>query len=351
MTTLANGFYREGYPVDVVLGMRTGVYLNELDPGIDIVDLASSRTAFSLLPLVRYLRRARPGAMLATQGHVNIVAILARMIARVPLRLLVREAITPSVFAKNQTGFKAWATLKLLRIFYPLADCIIAPSQGVMDDLTQELGLPKMGVVVIPNPVLLDSIHQAAQDLPQHPWFDLGSIPVVLGIGRLSAQKDFPTLISAFAKISGHRQARLMILGEGEDRPELEKMVAGLHLHGQVELPGFVDNPFAYLKRSAVYVLSSTSEGLPNALLEAMAVGIPVVATDCPSGPREILEGGRWGRLVAVADVDAMAAAIGEALDGLVATAPLSILAERYGVDNIVKRYIEVLTCSTSKPC
>lgn len=344
MTTLANGIHREGYPVDVVLVKKIGCHLSELDPGIQVVDLASRRTLFSLLPLIQYLRRARPAAMLATQGHVNIVAILARMMARVPLRLLAREASTPSAITRDQNGFRTWLALKLLRVFYPLADCIVAPSQGVMNDLTEEMGLPRERVVVIPNPLALALIRQRAAEPPEHPWFEPGNVPVILGVGRLSSQKDFPTLIGAFAKVVSERACRLIILGEGEDRTALHKLVVSLGLSEQVAMPGFVDNPFSYLKHSAVYVLSSPSEGLPNTLLEALAVGTPAVATDCPSGPREILEGGRWGRLVPVADVEAMAEAINAALNGQVAIAPLSVLEDTYGVDQTVKKYLAVLS-------
>ena len=336
--------------VDVVLVKGTGSYLNELDSGIQVVDLASSRALFSLLPLIRYLRRAQPVAMLATQGYVNIVAIVARMMARGSLRLLVREASTPSVIGRNQKGLKTWITLKLLRVFYPLADGIIAPSQGVKDDLTKGLGLPKARVVVIPNPIPLALIQQKAAQPAEHSWFDPGAIPVILGIGRLSLQKDFRTLIAAFAKVVSQSACRLIILGEGEERTALHNLVVSLGLRDQVAMPGFVDNPFSYLKRSAVYVLSSPSEGLPNTLLEALVVGTPAVATDCPSGPREILEEGRWGKLVPVADVDAMAEAINAALNGQVAIAPLSVLEDRYGVNQIVTKYLAVLTVQLS-PC
>lgn len=344
MTILANGFYRQGYPVDVVLLKRTGPYLDELDSGINVIDLGSRRAFLSLFPLVRYFLRVRPAAVLATQMHINILSIVARTVARVPIRLVVREACTPSVITRNQGSVKAWLVLKLLAAFYPLADRIISPSKGVMVDLIKELGLSENHVMVIPNPLPLATIQRFAQQPPDHRWFR-DRIPVVLGIGRLSNQKDFRTLIRAFAKVSAHRETRLIILGEGEDRAELQRMVGCYGLDDRVELIGFVANPFAYLRRSAVYVLSSPSEGLPNTLLEAMALEVPVVATDCLSGPREILEDGRWGRLIGVGDVDAMAVAIVSALDGQLVTAPLSTMKVKYGVNHIVQQYLEVLTC------
>lgn len=343
---LANALCRKGYLVDLVLMKETGSYLQELDSGINVVNLDSSRALFSIFPLARYLRRARPAVLLSTQVHINVLSILACGIARVPLRLVIREASTPSVITKNQGSGKAWLMLKLLMAFYPRADRIIAPSKGVMHDLTSKLGLPAAKVTTIPNPLPLASIQQLAGRSPGHRWFEQDALPIILAVGRLSDQKDFRTLIRSFAKVCRNREARLVILGEGEDRRELQRFVDGLGLKDRVDLAGFVNNPFAYLKRSAVYVLSSPSEGLPNTLLEAMAVEIPVIATDCPSGPREILEGGRWGRLVSVGDVDAMATAIISALDGKVATAPLSVLEEKYGIENIVEEYLEVLTAS-----
>jgi glycosyltransferase involved in cell wall biosynthesis len=142
-----------------------------------------------------------------------------------------------------------------------------------------------------------------------------GAPPVILAVGRLTLQKDFPTLIRAFARLRARRSARLVILGEGELRDELEALVAELGLTADVALPGFVDNPFSWMRGSALFVLSSAWEGFGNVLVEAMACGTPVVSTDCPSGPAEILENGKWGRLAAVGDAEALARAIAEALD------------------------------------
>src|SRR5262249_37227290 len=147
-----------------------------------------------------------------------------------------------------------------------------------------------------------------------HPWFAPGSLPVILGVGRLTWQKDFPTLIKAFALVRSRQPARLLILGEGEKRLELETIVKELGLAADVCLPGYVDNPFAYMHRCSAFVLSSASEGLPNSLIEAMACGAPVISTDCASGTAEILENGRYGPLVPVGDVEAMATAISATL-------------------------------------
>jgi glycosyltransferase involved in cell wall biosynthesis len=347
MATLANAFRKQDFAVDVVLVERVGSYLADLDPGVRVVDLRSNRAFFALWGLVKYLRAAKPDAMLATQGHINIVAVWARLIARVPTRLVVREAITISVHVSNAQGvtkMKAKVIACMLRWFYLLSDCVVAPSEGVADDLVLAFSIPRNRVVVIANPLPPRLFQWQFVAPPAHPWFAPGEdIPIVLGVGRLTAQKDFPTLIRAFAKAASVRPTRLMILGEGEDRGALTRLIDSLGLEDRVAMPGFVGNPFSYMRQAAVYVLSSRFEGLPNALLEAMAVATPVIATDCSSGPREILEGGRWGMLVAVGDVDGMAQAITAGLDRQIKTMPLSVLEERYGVEVVAKRYLNVL--------
>jgi glycosyltransferase involved in cell wall biosynthesis len=340
MATLANGFDTEGFAVDMVLMQASGEYIKDLSPSIRLVNLGAPRAGFALLPLVRYLRSARPEAILVTQAHINLIAIMARAIARIPTCLVVRETSTPSVIAARARSVRGWTQLGLVRLLYRFADMIVAPSIGVKDDLTEQLGLPRTRVRVINNPLSLSLIGRRAEEPVEHRWFAQPDVPIIVGIGRLSSQKDFPTLLKALAKVRATRPARLIILGEGEDREALSKLAAVLNVADAVDFAGFVQNPYAYLRRSSVYVLSSPSEGSPNTLLEALAVGVPVVATDCQSGPREILEGGRWGRLVAVGDADAMAAGIVDAFDGRLHSPTSKELAERYGSDAVLKDYL-----------
>jgi glycosyltransferase involved in cell wall biosynthesis len=203
----------------------------------------------------------------------------------------------------------------LLRTFYPWASCVVAVSHGAADDLARTSGLPRNRVRVVYNPVITPSIMALARQKPDHPWFAPGQPPVILGVGRLTKQKDFPTLIRAFAEVRRRRPARLIILGEGEDRPLLESLVGELGLSDAVALPGFRENAMAYMAGSALFVLSSAWEGLPTVLIEALAAGTRVVSTDCPSGPREILQEGRLGVLVPVGDVAALAEAMIDTLD------------------------------------
>jgi len=218
----------------------------------------------------------------------------------------------------------------------------VAVSRGVADDLARLTGLPREKIQVIYNPVVTPELFVKAEEPLGHPWFAAGEPPVILGVGRLHEAKDFQTLIRAFALVRKKRVARLVILGEGEERPKLEALVRELGLEEEVALPGFVDNPFKYMKRAGVFVLSSQWEGFGNVLVEAMACGTPVVSTACPSGPEEILENGRWGRLVSVGDVDALAEAIILTLDDKnhpdVARRALD-----FGVQRAIDEYIRVL--------
>jgi glycosyltransferase involved in cell wall biosynthesis len=202
--------------------------------------------------------------------------------------------------------------------------------------------LPRERVEVVYNPVITPAMLAQARQQPDHPWFGAGQPPVILGVGRLTRQKDFPTLIRAFAEVRRRRPARLIILGEGEDRPELEALIGELGLADHVALPGFRDNAMAYLAGSALFVLSSAWEGLPTVLIEALAAGARVVSTDCPSGPREILQDGRLGVLVPVGDAPALARAMANALDGPASTVPPDALTP-FTLDAAVDNYLRLI--------
>ena len=316
MVTLANGFARRGYRVDLVLASAAGPYLKDVSPDVRVVDLRAGRVIRALWPLVRYLRRERPVAMLSAMNHANVVAVLARRLAGVNTRLVVSERTTISSEARRASGWSARAVYALVPRLYRRADAIVAVSREAARDLEAFAGLAAGAVTPIYNPFDLARIARMAAESIPHPWFAPGQRrPVVLAVGRLVELKDFPTLLRAFAAVRQRRDARLLILGEGELRGELAGLAHSLGLGpDDFDMPGFVANPYAYLARAALFVLSSRWEGLPGVLIEAMACGTPVVSTDCPSGPREILEDGRWGALVPVGDGAALADAIEAAL-------------------------------------
>ncbi|QZA32873.1 glycosyltransferase [Hydrogenibacillus sp. N12] len=347
MVNLARGFAEQGLSVDLVLAKAEGPFLSQVPKGVRVLDLGARRVLLALPGLVRYLRRERPRAMLSALSHANVVAIWARLMARTGTRLVVSEHSTLSQSTMNAAVRREKAIPFLIRRFYPLADTVVAVSQGAAEDLILQTGLPAEKVRVIYNPVVTPDLFAKADEPLDHPWFRSGESPVILGIGRLTTPKDFPTLIRAFALVRKKRQARLMILGEGEERPKLEALVRELGVEEDVALPGFVENPYSYMKRAGVFVLSSRWEGFGNVLVEALVLGTPVVSTDCPHGPREILEDGKWGQLVPVGDVEALAQAIVVGLDE--ERSRSMARAKIFALEEIVKQYAEVLGIAITK--
>jgi glycosyltransferase involved in cell wall biosynthesis len=342
MMTLANAFTERGFKTDLVLVKAEGPYLNDVSEKIRVVDLGAARVATSLPALVRYLRRERPDAMLTALNHANVIALLARRFAGVKTRLVVSERSTLSSSLVHVTSMRGGWMAHFMSWTYPWADGVIAVSSGVADDLASTIGLSRDRIYTVYNPVDLSAVRQRAEEPFDHPWFAPGEPQVVLGVGRLTAAKDFPTLIRAFAQLRAHRPARLVILGEGNLRPDLQTLVADLGLIDDIAMPGFCENPFVWMRQAAVFVLSSAWEGLPGTLIQAMACGTPVVSTDCPSGPAEILENGKWGRLVSVGDAGALARAILATLDNL--THPdVAARAADFSVNSAVDSYLRVL--------
>ncbi len=317
MVALANGFARRGYQVDLVLADASGVFRSEVAEAVRIVDLESNRMSTSFLKLAAYLRREKPEVLLSAMTHVNLTAIWARRIANVKTRLVISERSTFShaVRGLGTRRLMAWLMPKLVRWSYPGADAVVSVSEGVQEDLLRHVSLPPERVQVIYNPVVDDALVLRSAESAGHPWFADGGPPVILAAGRLTEAKNFPLLIKAFARVRTERECRLMILGEGPLRKALESLVTELGVGQDAALLGFVDNPFPFMRQASVFVLSSSWEGLPAVLIQAMACGCRVVSTDCPSGPREILEQGRWGALVSVDDEVGLAEAIHRSLD------------------------------------
>lgn len=314
MVTVAGGLARRGVPVDLVLARAEGPYLAEVPPDVRIVDLGASGVLASLPRLASYLRGERPSAMLATLPHANVALWWARRLARVPVRVYMREATARSIPKRSSRGLRQRVMPHLVRRYYRRADGVVAVSEGVARDLETNFGVPGAKIATIYNPVVGRELEARAAEPLEHPWFAPGQPPVVLGVGRLIPEKGFLTLLRAFALLRRQREARLVLLGEGSYRAELEREVEDLQLGDSVSMPGFVPNPFPFMAAASLYVLSSEREGLPGSLIQAMACGCPVVATDCPTGPAEVLEGGRYGPLVPVGEAPALARAMADTL-------------------------------------
>ena len=325
---LAGGFAGLGVPTDLVAVSGQGEFAEQIPPGVRLVDLGASRVMLSLPALVAYLRRERPVALISFMDHAGIVALWARRLSGTSTRIICSVHSTLTQATRNRSTRRGAVLPALVRAFYPWADEVVAVSHGVARDLSDATGFPLPRIRVIYNPVITPDLIAAAARPAGHPWLMDGGPPVVLGVGRLTRAKDFESLIRAFALVRQQRPARLLILGEGEERSALEALAGELGIKSEVALPGFVAGAQGCIARAAVFVLSSVWEGLPTVLIEALAVGTPVVATDCPSGPREILRGGDLGRLVPPGDIGALAQGILATLTGSSRRVSLSELRE-----------------------
>ncbi len=304
--------------------------------------LAGKPRIVACLPgLVDYLRARRPRGLLASLPLNNLVALWATRLAGVETRCVVREAEALSAKLPTQRGARRQLP-PLIRRFYPEAHTVVSVSRAVADDLASTTGLRRSAITTIYNPFELERIAALAAEPPPHAWLADGEPPVVLGAGRLHPQKDFPTLLRAFARLREQRLARLVILGEGEERAPLEALARSLGIAADVRLPGYAANPFAWLARARVFALSSAWEGLANVVVEALACGTPVVSTRC-SGSEEILEGGAHGRLVDVGDAEALAAAIAAELDSSRDRRALLRRAGDFSLERAIDGYLEAL--------
>ncbi|HEX9668011.1 MAG TPA: glycosyltransferase [Thermoanaerobaculia bacterium] len=343
MTNLIGEFARRGVSIDLVQIANHGPFFATLPAGVRRIDLGTAHVASSFGPLARYLRRERPAALLTDKDRLNRMALWARRLTGVPTRVAVRVGTTVS----ENLARRGWLQRRLqyasIRLFYPWADAILVPSQGVAEDLARAGRLDPRRISVVPSPIAGERLRAQAAEPASHPWFDDRGVPVVLGVGELCARKDFATLIRAFARLRGERPCRLIILGEGRQRPQLESLVRELGIDRDVALPGFVPNPYADMARAALFVLSSRCEGAPVVLMEALAVGVPVVATDCPSGPREILRDGTVGALAPIGDDAALARSMAATLAHPPAAAELRAAAAPFSVAASARAYAAAL--------
>ena len=338
---LCEGFLAAGVAVDLLLIKDRSTALKLVPPAVNQIKLGDHATT-CLSRLVAYMRHERPVALLSTKHRANQIAIIARAIAKVETRLLVKIETNLTASLEKQNRFKRFLFNQQLRLFYPHADGIVGVSQGVTDDLFKKIGGDPTRFHTIYNPVLPKDLESKAREPVNHPWLG-GEVPVVISAGRLTRQKDFATLLLSFALVLKQRPARLLILGDGRERAELEGLVAQLGIGADVDFHGFVANPFPFIARSNLFALSSTCEGFGNVLVEAMALGVPVVSTDCPSGPREILRDGALGPLVPVADPVALAAAIVSTLAAPLSRSELIAATAPYTIPQSAREHLALL--------
>ncbi|MEO0827244.1 MAG: glycosyltransferase [Cyanobacteria bacterium J06635_15] len=354
---LAEGFVEKGYAVDLVLAEAEGPYLAKVPGTINVVDLqARSPVLLSkTIALKRYLQQETPAALLTTLDIFNSAAWARRMAKVLTRVIMVVQTNLTQQFRDRHSPPVHWMRAQAVRQFYPWAQEIVAASKGVAEDVAQMSGVSLDKIDVIYNPVVKPELHQRVTEPVDHPWFTPEQPPVILGVGRLVKQKDFATLVKAFALVRAQRPCRLMILGkedprEPEIKPELDRLGNHFGITEDMAFPGFVENPYAYMARADVFALSSIYEGFGNVVAEAIATGTAVVSTDCESGPAEILDHGRYGKLAPVGDVRALAAAISETLDHPTAAAVLKDRAIAFSVETIVNQYLTVIQRALHSP-
>ncbi|MDG4561607.1 MAG: glycosyltransferase [Candidatus Competibacter sp.] len=338
---MAREWLARGFEVDFVLRQRRGELLELVPKEARVIDLGVKRARHVVWPLCAYLRQHKPSILLAAMWPLTTVAILARRLSRQNMRVAVSDHNTLS---KSYAGWGVLhrVALKLsMGLIYPFADARIAVSRGVAADLSQLSGISKDRFNVIYNPAA--NRNNAGNDLVSRPEDLAPNAKILLSVGTLKLQKDHALLIEAFSRMPAHLNAQLCILGEGKQRPRLEQLVREKHLEGKVLMPGFSLNPGAYYQAADLFVLSSSYEGFGNVIVEALEQGVPVVSTDCPSGPREILCDGKYGRLVPVGDADALAQAMQAALQENPDREALKARARDFAVDKIADEYLDVM--------
>jgi len=343
MLSLGKGMAAQKLDVSLLVSQAEGPYVGEAAGSLRLVDLKSRSVWKSIPRLVRYLRRERPGALISALEHADVAAWIAKQISAVEIRTVVSTHTMVSLMMRVNKRQVSNAMLRLIRLLYPRADHVVAVSRAVASDLSEVTGLPEGAIRVIHNPVEAPKIFTMSRAPVNSTWFRPNEPPVVIAVGSLWPHKDQRTLIEAFSIARRSRTMRLVILGEGPQRPVLEKLLRQLHVEKDVLMPGFVENPYCWMAKSNVFVLPSRWEGLPTVLVEAMACGLPAVATDCPGGTSEILEGGRYGCLTPVGNAPAMAEAMLGLLDRPLDPATLRKRAEDFSLEKAVAQYFDLV--------
>jgi glycosyltransferase involved in cell wall biosynthesis len=338
---LLKGFVSLGYRVDLVLVQCRGALISQIPDKVRLIDLNANNAYLAIPAFVRYFCGEKPEVILSPFELVSWIVLLARRIFKFPSRIIVR--ISTTISQHRQSAIKRTLERVLISRLYPWADGIVLVSKKAAEDFTAYTGIPSDHVRVIYNPVITKQFLEDVDKNVDHPYFRPGQPPVILGVGRLSEPKDFSVLIKAFAIVKQRMPARLLILGDGELRSKLEKLVISLGISADTDLPGFVMDPAAYMRRASVFVLSSRWEGLPSVLIQALACGCPIVSTDCPSGPAEILDDGKYGHLVSVGDVEELAQAIEKVLKSDRFSVPDNWL-DQFRADLIIQQYLDIMS-------
>lgn len=348
LVNLALGLTQLGIDVDFILNTLDAPYLDGLPEKVTVRPLGTSDSGKQLNWLVSYLKERQPSVLISAKTADDEIAMRARELCNSRTRIFLRPGTNLSERMRGQRYrfMKNWRDRRRLRKLFLAADGIVTVSQGVADDVMRISGIPGDKVSVIPNPTVTPKIRELAREEAPHRWLTQQT-PVLIGIGRFSRAKDFSVLIQAFALVLQKQKCRLIILGDGNRAEKLRRLAKSLGIEDAVDFPGFCSNPYAYLARASLFVLSSRREGSPNALIEALALGVPVVATDCNSGPAEILEQGKYGPLVPVGDPVRLADAMIRVLNNPPEASFLKQATREYDYEISARRYLQAFGLPT----
>jgi len=337
---LSDEWARTGISTEFVLRNAVGELLGHLPASAKVVDLKVARVRNVLRPLIKYLKESKPDAIIAAMWPLTVIAPLAARLAEYKGRVIISEHSPLSIAYGRHGRLHQLIMRASQRMCYPLADVRVAVSSGIADDLATLSGLPREHFTVIHNPAALGKANVNAS-CPE----ELSGLPgpIILTVGTLKPVKLHDLLIEAFSRLPASLGATLCIIGEGQMRGKLEQQIDRLGLQGKVLLPGFSADPGPWYAHSDLFVLSSDYEGFGNVIVEAMEYGVPVVSTDCPVGPREILAGGQYGTLVRVGDPHALSQAIIAALVEKCDQTALKLRAQDFSLQTIAQKYLDVI--------
>lgn len=345
IVNLANAFYSKGYGIHLVLDELGDEYADQIKNGIGIVRMPTSHAYTGVPFLGAYLLRCKPDVVLTPNVRQTVLALRTRSVLRASTRVFTNIHSTFSELFKTLSPNKCVRHVSHIRRWYPRCNRVIAVSKGVADDLVSLTGIAADNVTTIYNPVVTEELERLSRAPLDHPWFQPGQPPVILTVGRLEVEKNFMLLIDAFERIRAITACRLVIIGEGTERKNIELRVGKSMFAADIALLGHQSNPYRYMRNSAVFALTSTFEGFGNVIVEALATGTPVVSTDCPHGPREILAGGRYGTLVQSYDPDAFAEALRRTLTSRPVT-PFKEAVAPFTADTVAGQYLQAFGIS-----
>jgi len=340
---LCNALAEKGVPVTILTLREKGPLRPLLDSRVPVVEIPGGRIRKALFAMRRAIRSLAPRLILCSEASLSLCCLAAaRTLPRsIRPRVVLREVASPSAAQKFDPSWQSRLSYQILRRFYRVADRVVTLTDGARRDLIDSFSVPAEKVVVMhANSVITPEIVQRLAGWDGEHGREEN---LIVSVGRLSPEKNQRLLLQAVTLLDANRPWRLALVGDGQERHALEEFARASGVADRVTFVGYVNDPFTWLMRARVSVCSSVYEGLCNAIIESLGCGTPVVSTDCPFGPREILQGGRYGTLVPAGDAPALAAAIETALDQPVDRERLKARALDYTLERAADNFLEVI--------